>query len=67
MSCIAPLPPISDLGSEVVLEALGRDKKLDDHGVAWVLPTDHGVLLDQRVSAEEIGVVLAELQGSSRG
>jgi 3-dehydroquinate synthase len=59
---LGPLPSIADLSWWRVLEAIVRDKKRDDLGVAWVLPTDEGVALDQRVSAAELQQVFAELQ-----
>lgn len=58
---LEPLPGLDGLEPEAVLACLGRDKKRDDLGVAWVLPTDDGVRLDQRVPAAEIRSVLAEL------
>jgi 3-dehydroquinate synthase len=60
---LGPLPPIRELAPERVLAHLARDKKRDDLGVGWVLPTDTGVVLDQRVSADEVRAVLTELQG----
>jgi 3-dehydroquinate synthase len=59
---LGPLPGIDGVSPERVLDHLARDKKLDDQGVAWVLPTDDGVVLDQRVGAEEARRVLLELQ-----
>ena len=38
------------------------DKKRDADGIAWVLPTDDGVVLDQRVETAEAVEVLRELQ-----
>ncbi len=61
VSRLEPLPPVADLSADAILEHLARDKKRDDLGVAWVLPTDDGVMLDQRVTAEEVTQVLAEL------
>jgi 3-dehydroquinate synthetase len=55
------LPPIRELAPERVLAHLARDKKRDDLGVAWVLPTDTGVVLDQRVGADEVREVIEEL------
>ena len=54
---LGPLPEIGDLDLDAVLGHLGRDKKRDDLGVAWVLPTDDGVLLDQRPTTEEVRAV----------
>ncbi len=61
VAALGPLPPVDDLGPEVVLEHLARDKKTDDGGIAWVLPTDDGVLLGQRVPTSEVLDVLATL------
>ncbi len=51
---LGPLPPTEDLDPAEVLEAVARDKKREADGVAWVLPTDEGVLVGQRVAAEEV-------------
>ncbi len=61
MAALGTLPPIDDLDVDLVLQAIARDKKRDDLGVGWVLPTDDGVVLDQRVSADELREVLTEL------
>jgi 3-dehydroquinate synthase len=58
---LGPLPPVADLDPERVVAALARDKKRDDLGVAWVLPTDHGVTLDARVDADDVREVLADV------
>jgi 3-dehydroquinate synthase len=63
LSSLGPLPPVRDLEPERLLAHLARDKKRDDLGVAWVLPTDTGVVLDQRVSADEVRAVIEELMG----
>jgi 3-dehydroquinate synthase len=59
---VGPLPEISDLDPNAVLRHLARDKKRDDLGVGWVLPTDDGVLLDQRVGSDEVREILEELR-----
>jgi 3-dehydroquinate synthase len=59
---LGPLPHIEDLQVDVVLERVAVDKKRDDLGVGWVLPTDDGVVLDQRVNADEVREVFVELQ-----
>ena len=61
IAVLGVLPPIDDLDVGQVLQAIARDKKRDDRGVGWVLPTDGGVVLDQRVSADELREVLTEL------
>ena len=60
-SRLGPVPPIDDIGIDRILEALARDKKRDDLGVAWVLPTDSGITLDARVSVDEIRGVLGDV------
>ncbi len=58
---LGPLPPVEDLDLGNVLEAVARDKKRGADGVAWVLPTDEGVQLGQRVAAEEVRRAWASL------
>jgi len=58
---LEPLPPIVGMDPERILHYLTKDKKSDHSGVAWVLPSDGGVILDQRVSIEEIREVLENL------
>ncbi len=58
---LGPLPPIADLDPDAVLACAGRDKKRDDLGIGWVLPTDDGVLLDQRLPTAEVRAVLEHL------
>lgn len=60
---LAPLPPVSDLDPDAVIACAARDKKRDDLGIAWVLPSDDGVLLDQRVPTAEVRAVLRDLSG----
>jgi len=62
---LGPYPPIHDLSADQVLQHITVDKKRDDLGVGWVLPTDDGVLLDQRVPVDEIRDVFVELQRDS--
>ena len=61
VAALGPLPPVADLSPDRILEHLARDKKRDDGGVAWVLPTDDGVFLGQRVATGEVLEVLASL------
>ena len=42
---LEPLPPIVGMAPDRILHHLSRDKKGDDSGVAWVLPSDGGVVL----------------------
>ncbi len=55
-------PGIADLDAETVCGFIAVDKKRDADGIAWVLPTDDGVALDQRVATAEAVEVLKELQ-----
>ena len=57
-------PGIADLDAETVCGYIAVDKKRDAQGIAWVLPTDDGVVLDQRVETAEAVEVLKELQRS---
>ena len=59
---LGPLPGIADLTAEAVASHIGRDKKRDDGGVVWVLPSDGGVVLGQRVTIDEALEVFVELQ-----
>jgi len=58
---LEPLPPIVGMAPDRILHHLSKDKKSDDTGVGWVLPSDGGVVLDQRVSVEEVQEVLETL------
>ncbi len=62
---LGEIPGVGDLDLDVVLEHLARDKKGDDLGVGWVLPTDDGVVLDQRVTGAELRSVFHDLQQES--
>ncbi len=55
-------PGIADLDAETVCGYIAVDKKRDADGIAWVLPTDNGVVLDQRIETAEAVEVLEELQ-----
>jgi 3-dehydroquinate synthase len=59
---LGALPGLEVVAAERVLEHLGHDKKRDQQGVGWVLPTDTGVVLDQRVEPAEVSEVLDELR-----
>lgn len=62
---LGPLPPVVGMDPDRILHHLARDKKTDDSGVAWILPTDGGVILDQRVSVQEIQEVLENLDSKT--
>ncbi len=59
---LGAMPGIHDLDFDAVLQPMKRDKKRDDLGVGWVLPTDDGVIMDQRVTADELRSVFRDLQ-----
>jgi 3-dehydroquinate synthase len=59
------LPTIADIDPESLRAHIGRDKKKDAEGVAWVLPTDDGVRLNQRVETDEALGVFSMLQKES--
>jgi 3-dehydroquinate synthase len=62
---IEALRPIADIDPEGLRAHIGRDKKRDAEGVAWVLPTDDGVALNQRVEIGEALEVFSVLQEES--
>jgi 3-dehydroquinate synthase len=57
------LPTIGGIDPEDLRAHIERDKKKDDDGVAWVLPTDDGIILNQRIATDEALAVFRELQG----
>jgi 3-dehydroquinate synthase len=65
VTTIGPLPSITDIDPESLRPHIGRDKKRDAKGVGWVLPTDNGVVLNQRIETEEALEVFRELQARS--
>jgi len=65
VASLGPLPPLTDIDPESVRSHIGHDKKKTAAGIAWVLPTDEGVALDQRVAAEEAVEVFRELKNTS--
>jgi 3-dehydroquinate synthase len=66
---LEPLPGLDGVAVDRVLEHLGHDKKRAEAGVAWVLPTDSGVILGQSIEPAEVRQVLAELaaEGGANG
>lgn len=61
---LGPLPPVLGLAPDRILNHLSKDKKSDEGGIGWVLPSDGGAVLDQRVSIKEIEQVLSSLSTS---
>ncbi len=61
VAALGPLPELGTVSMGRIFEHLDRDKKRDGSGVAWVLPTDDGVKLGQRVTAGEVQEALAWL------
>lgn len=59
---LGPLPSIDAIAPEQLAPHIGRDKKRDRTSVRWVLPTDDGVVLNQRVDTGEALEVFRELQ-----
>jgi 3-dehydroquinate synthase len=64
VAALGPLPSIGNIDDTAVRAHLGHDKKRDREGIAWVLPTDEGVVLGQRVATEEVIDVFRSLQES---
>jgi 3-dehydroquinate synthase len=62
VASLGRLPSIAEIDPGSLRSHIGRDKKRDAEGVGWVLPTDNGVVLDQRVETDEALEVFRELQ-----
>ncbi len=62
VTSLGPLPPITDIDPESLRSHIAHDKKRDAKGIGWVLPTDDGVVLEQRVEIDEALEVFRELQ-----
>ena len=65
VATLGPLPSLADIDPESTLDFIGHDKKRGDGGIGWVLPTNKGVVLNQRVSAQEILEVFEDLKKES--
>ena len=65
VATLGPLPSLTEIDPEAVGSHIGLDKKKTDEGIGWVLPTDNGITLDQRVVAEEALEVLQGLKKTS--
>lgn len=58
---LGPLPPIGDLDAAAVIEAIGRDKKVVDGTLHYVLPSEIGA------TVEATDVTTGELDAALRG
>jgi 3-dehydroquinate synthase len=58
---LGELPPVNDIDIDLIMEHLAHDKKKDDLGISWALPSDDGVVLGQRIEADQVRVALIEL------
>jgi 3-dehydroquinate synthase len=67
VSALQPLPSLAGIDEASLRTHIPRDKKKDDGGVRWVLPTDDGVVLDQRVTTDEVVEVFGWLKDQSIG
>ena len=65
VATLGPLPSLAEIDPEAVGSHIGSDKKKTDEGIGWVLPADKGVVLNQRVVAEEALEVLQYLKNTS--
>ena len=66
VSTLGPLPSLAEIDAQDVGPHIGHDKKKTDDGIGWVLPTDNGVALGQKVVAEEALEVLEELKRTTK-
>jgi 3-dehydroquinate synthase len=65
VATLGALPSLTGIDEQTVRSHIGRDKKRHSGGIAWVLPTDDGIALDQRVADEEALEVFRELKNTS--
>jgi 3-dehydroquinate synthase len=65
VATLGQLPSLADIDPKAVGSHIGRDKKKSADGIGWVLPTDKGVALDQRVVTEEALEVFQNLKKTS--
>jgi 3-dehydroquinate synthase len=66
VATLGPLPSLAEIDPETVGASIGHDKKKTAEGIGWVLPTDDGIALNQRVVAEEALEVFRELETGSK-
>ena len=62
---LGTMPSLADIDPEAIGYHIGHDKKRSAEGIDWVLPTDNGIALKQRVAAEEALEVFRELKKTS--
>jgi 3-dehydroquinate synthase len=65
IATLGQLPSLDGIDAAAVSSHIGRDKKKNADGIGWVLPTDNGIVLNQRVVAEEALEVLETLKNTS--
>jgi len=65
VATLGPLPSLNEIDPDVVRSRIGHDKKKSDEGIGWVLPTDTGITLDQRIATEEAIEVFQDLKKTS--
>jgi 3-dehydroquinate synthase len=65
VAALGPLPSLAEIDEDLVRSHIGRDKKRHEGGIAWVLPTDEGIALNQNIAVEEALEVLRELKKTS--
>ncbi len=65
VATLGPLPSLAEIDPESVRSHIGHDKKRSAGGIGWVLPTDEGVALDQKVATDEAIEVFRELKKTS--
>ena len=67
VATLGSLPSLAEIGPDVVSSHIGHDKKKSADGIGWVLPTDEGIALNQRVTTEEALEVFQDLKKTSIG
>jgi 3-dehydroquinate synthase len=65
VATLGPLPSLREIDPDVIRSHIGHDKKRSADGIGWVLPTDEGVALDQRVATGEALEVFQDLKKST--